>query len=134
MTYLPYILLALLVVFAFWPSRKFSVALTALVAAGIARLTVKPLILLFIQRERPYGGEFDSFPSGHALFFFALATVVYLHNKRWGLVFFAGAVLMGIARVWGGIHWPSDVVGGALMGILIGWLVDYCYARFCHKS
>lgn len=147
-SYIPYVLLAMLVAFAFWPVHRFRAAGIALVAAAIARLVVKPVILLFVHRARPYvalqtirniigpqtGEEYQSFPSGHALFFFALAMVVYRHDKRWGFAFFVGAILMGIGRVLGGIHWPSDVVGGALIGILVGWLVDLCYARFCHKS
>lgn len=144
-SYLQYVLLALLVLFAF---RRFRVAVIAGVAAVVARLVVKPIILLFVHRARPYvalqtvrniigpqtGEEYQSFPSGHALFFFALATVVYRHNKRWGWIFFIGATLMGVARVVGGIHWSTDILGGAVLGILVGLLVDTLYARFCHKS
>jgi undecaprenyl-diphosphatase len=143
-SYLAYVLAVLLAAFALW---HFRAALVAVVAAGIARLMVKPIVVLFVHRARPYianpsirniigpqtGEEYQSFPSGHALFFFALATVVYRHDKRWGWVFFAGATLMGIARVLGGIHWPTDILGGAALGILVGWLVDVIYARFCHK-
>lgn len=133
-SYSPYVLGVLTVVFAFWHRPNLRTVVLATLTAGVARLTLKPLILLFVHRARPYGTEFDSFPSGHALFFFAFATVVYRHDKRWGWMFFIGAALMGVARVVGDIHWPTDVLGGALIGILVGWLVDYCYARFCHKS
>jgi membrane-associated phospholipid phosphatase len=130
-SYSQYVLAVVLAVWALWHFRP---AVVSVVAAGVARLMVKPLVLLFVHRARPNGLEFDSFPSGHALFFFALATVVYRHEKRWGWVFFIGAVLMGIGRVLAGLHWPTDIVGGALIGILVGWLVDVLYARFCHKS
>jgi undecaprenyl-diphosphatase len=144
-SYLQYVLAALVAVFALW---HFRAAVVAVVAAGVARFAVKPFILLFIHRARPYvalqsvrniigpqtGEEYQSFPSGHALFFFALATVVYRHDRRWGWVFFIGATLMGIARVLGGIHWSTDILGGAILGILVGWLIGKLYARFCHKS
>lgn len=131
-SYLQYVLAALLAVFALWPPRKFRTAVVAVVAAGVARLAVKPFILLFVHRARPNGVEFDSFPSGHALFFFALATVVWRHDKRWGWVFFIGATLMGIARVLGGLHWPTDILGGAVLGIAVGWAIDSLYARLRH--
>lgn len=49
-----------------------------------------------------------SFPSGHAAPFFALAAAVFLANKKWGTVFFAGVILMGIGRVAAGVHYPKN--------------------------
>jgi membrane-associated phospholipid phosphatase len=132
-SYLPYALLALLGVFALW-RRHIILASVAVVAAGIARFTLKPFILLFVHRARPNGEGLDSFPSGHALFFFVIATIIYGHNKRWGVVFYVGATLMGIARVLDNMHWPTDIIGGALIGILVGLLVNHLYARLRHKS
>jgi undecaprenyl-diphosphatase len=129
-SYLPYLLAIPALVFAFLQRSNLRAVALATVTAGVARLTLKPLILLFVHRARPLGGELDSFPSGHALFFFAFAAVIYQHNKRWGWMFFAGATLMGIARVLGNIHWPTDVLGGALLGILVGLLAHRLYARF----
>ena len=145
---LQYVLGALLVVLVFWPIRPASPKTmsrgghirmfgAAFAAAIFARLVVKPLILLFVHRARPFitldgvrnligtdpGENLQSFPSGHAIFFFALATAVYRYDKRWGCIFFAGALLMGAARIIGGVHWPSDILGGALIGMLIGWLM-----------
>lgn len=136
-SYLPYVLGAAFVVAVLWPVRRWRMAAAGLVSAAVARGLLKPLILLFVHRPRPYvalstvrniigpqtGEEFQSFPSGHALFFFALATAVFLYDRRLGWWFFAGATLMGIARVVGGIHWPSDIVGGAVIGILTAWLM-----------
>ena len=61
-------------------------------------------------------GSYDAFPSGHAVFFAALATALYFFNRRWGGVYFLGALLIGLARVVIGIHWPFDVVAGWLIG------------------
>lgn len=135
-SYLQYALGALLIVLAFWPARRLRMLEAACGAAIIARLAIKPLILLFVHRARPFialdrvrnligtdaGENLQSFPSGHAIFFFALAMAVYRYDTRWGIVFFIGALLMGIARIIGGIHWPSDILGGALIGMLVGWL------------
>lgn len=143
-SYLQYVLIALLVVFAFWPARRFQTAYTAAIAAVIARYGVKSLLVTFIHRARPFvtldsvrnlipadiSENLQSFPSGHAVFFFALAMAVYRYNKRWGTLFFIGATLMGIARVIAGIHWPGDIVGGALIGRLVGWLTVQLVPQF----
>ena len=134
---LQYLLGVAFVVAVLWPARRYRMAIAALVSAAIARLALKPLIVALIARPRPYvalvnvhniigpqtGEEYQSFPSGHALFFFALAMAAYLYDRRLGWWFFAGATLMGIARVTGGIHWPSDILGGAIIGILTAWLL-----------
>lgn len=133
-SYLPYLLAIPALMFALLKRSNLRAVAIATVTAGVARLTLKPLILLFVHRARPFGGEFDSFPSGHALFFFAFATVIYRHDKRWGWMFFAGATLIGVARVLGNIHWTTDVLGGALLGILVGLLANHLYARFRHQS
>jgi undecaprenyl-diphosphatase len=71
----------------------------------------------------------QSFPSGHALFFFAIATVLFCFNKRVGVLAFIAAAVMAIARVYVGVHWPSDILGGAVIGMLTGWLAYAWYAR-----
>lgn len=135
-SYVPYLLAILLVIIALWPIRRYRMFFAAVLSGAIARLALKPLILVFIHRARPYialptahnvigpqlGEEFQSFPSGHAVFFFALAMAIFMYNRKWGWVFFAGATLMGLARIAGGIHWPSDILGGAIIGILTAWV------------
>ena len=63
-----------------------------------------------------------SFPSGHALAAFALAGVLW-HDRRarwWGIVV---ASLIGVSRILIGVHFPADVLAGACLGFLIGFLV-----------
>ncbi len=64
-----------------------------------------------------------SFPSGHAAFFFALSTAVYFYNKKWGVFFFIASSLLSIGRIMGGVHYPSDILGGAIIGVLCAYLV-----------
>ncbi len=134
--YLQYVLLACLVGVALWPPRRFKFLITAIAAAVVARLGVKTLIIAFVHRARPFvalpdvrtlitpdaGENLQSFPSGHAIFFFALAAVAYHYDRRLSAVLYAGALLMGIARVAAGVHWPSDILAGALLGMLVGWV------------
>ena len=105
----------------------FVILVTAISAWGIACI----LKILFAT-PRPYlsrpdifpmtlYGGMDSFPSGHATFFMALAVAVYRYHKKAGVLLFTGAFLIGAARVFGGIHFPIDVLAGWILGAGIGW-------------
>lgn len=59
-----------------------------------------------------------SFPSAHATLAFALAGSIALRNRRWGNVLLVLAALVAFGRVAAGVHYPSDVVGGTLVGLL----------------
>jgi undecaprenyl-diphosphatase len=64
----------------------------------------------------------NGLPSDHALVTFGLAGVVLWWRRTPGLVLLAVAVLIGIARVYVGVHWPGDIVAGAIVGLLTGGL------------
>jgi undecaprenyl-diphosphatase len=136
--YLQYFLGLFLLLFLALSKNKTKNALMALctiTAALLARFAVKGAILLVYLNPRPYadgiavrqlvatpGENFQSFPSGHALFFFAAAAAIYCYNKKLGLAFFAAAALISFARVFAGVHWPLDIIGGAILGTPTGWL------------
>ena len=60
-----------------------------------------------------------SFPSGHAAVTMALATAVYFYRKRLGELLFALAFVVGLARIYVGVHYPLDVGVGFLIGYLV---------------
>jgi undecaprenyl-diphosphatase len=64
-----------------------------------------------------------SFPSGHATFFMALAATIFLLHKKAGYIFISFAVLIGVARIVGGVHFPSDILGGFVLGALVALFV-----------
>lgn len=72
-------------------------------------------------------GSGRSFPSSHAVNNFAMATLFSFYYRRWAWAFFAWAAIIAISRVAVGVHYPSDVAGGALIGagvamaIIITW-------------
>lgn len=70
-----------------------------------------------------------SFPSGHASFFFGLSTVVFLYNKKIGLLFFTASFFISTARVYCGIHWPADIFAGALVGVFSGILLAKIFKK-----
>ena len=57
-----------------------------------------------------------SFPSAHAANIFGAATALTMFYRRWAGAFFAVAVCVGYSRVYVGVHYPSDVLGGAVLG------------------
>lgn len=145
--YFPYVVAGLFAVFAITRSqaRKERVLLfcEGAVAAFISRVAVEA-IRLFVHRPRPFVADSSivplfsetsfSFPSGHASFFFALSTVVYLYNKRLGLWFYAASATIGLARVAAGVHYPTDILGGAVLGIAVGWLIYRAFLYFHPKT
>ncbi|MDE3244336.1 MAG: phosphatase PAP2 family protein, partial [Nitrospirota bacterium] len=108
-------------------------------AHGVAALATQ-LLKHTIGRPRPrvsHEGEFqfepslvsgfDSFPSGHASASFAVATVLTRHFPRFGWFSYLGAALIACSRVWRGSHFPTDVVAGAIVGVLSGAWLAYSY-------
>ena len=67
-----------------------------------------------------------SFPSGHTSSAFALATSISLDHPKWFVVApaFVYASLVGYSRCYLGVHYPSDVIAGALLGSGSAWLSD----------
>jgi undecaprenyl-diphosphatase len=132
--YLGYVLVAFLFLLLFKNFKKYwRMLVLGLGAAIVARFGIVELIRFFCEKSRPFvennvnllltHSATSSFPSGHAAFFFALSTVVYLYNKKTGFLFLLASFLISVSRVFAGIHWPSDILAGALIGVIVGWLV-----------
>jgi len=116
---------------AYWRRMGYA-AIAAYGAAGVLSQVVKsfgdrprPPLLLHDVRLVVKPLFVHSFPSGHTTTAFAAAIVWAAFFPRWRWVFFAIAALVGLSRVYVGVHFPFDVVGGALLGTLIG----ICCAR-----
>ena len=54
-----------------------------------------------------------------------MAATIYLYNKKWGIGFFIAALLMNISRIVAGVHYPSDILGGMIVGVIVAYVVFY---------
>lgn len=61
----------------------------------------------------------NAFPSTHTAAIFAMAVTVWFYNRRLGAIYIGLATLVGVSRVWANVHWPIDIVGGAIIGTFI---------------
>jgi undecaprenyl-diphosphatase len=113
-------------------SSKLFLFLESVLALILGRGILAELIYFFYPTQRPFNvlnievfiNESGSgFPSGHATFLFALATIIFIWNKKYGLVYFILGFINGIARIAVGVHWPLDILGGIVIGILSGILI-----------
>lgn len=82
---------------------------------------------------KSHAGPTSSFYSNHTSNSFAFATYVTQFFPGAKFIVFPIAALTGFSRMYNGVHYPSDVVAGALIGSLIGWLVSLLARRVVQK-
>lgn len=112
-----------------------------LILAVVASVVITNILKYSINRPRPFvtysfiekvtSGGSPSFPSGHTSDAFVLATALSLAFPRpWVIILsFSWAVLMGYTRMGLGVHYPADVLVGALVGIFAAVVVYYVFRR-----
>jgi undecaprenyl-diphosphatase len=74
-----------------------------------------------------------SFPSSHAVNNFAAAMFFTYFYKHLKWILFSVASIMALSRIFVGVHYPSDVIGGALIGIAIGYILSITYEFILKK-
>ncbi|MFI6809247.1 phosphatase PAP2 family protein [Streptomyces luteogriseus] len=135
--------IVLLVVWCWWSVRRrgdenaastVAALVWAPLAAGMAVLVNVP-IRGFVERPRPFldhqglevlvQGKTDySFVSDHATIVMAMAVGLFVAHRRFGLVALVLALFGGFIRVYMGVHYPTDVVGGFALGTAVALLLS----------
>jgi undecaprenyl-diphosphatase len=138
--YFDYFLIFIVFLFLLKNFKKYWRPVVKTVSAGVlARLGFTEIIRFFYKRPRPFvenkvnllfnHSSSSSFPSGHAAFYFAVSIIIYSYNKKAGYLFFIASFLISLSRVFVGIHWPSDILGGAIVGIISGIIILKLFSK-----
>lgn len=133
-----FLVLLSLALMLYRPTRRFGTAM--LFGVAIGALFTNVFLKVAIARPRPYADESGifyqlwllvgqnvesdmSFPSGHTTAAFSTMTALFLMgNKKYSWTAFIFAFLMGLARIYLVVHYPSDVLGGIIVGFVAGCL------------
>lgn len=117
---------------AFKASKAGNLIFVTAIAFAI-ELTLQKTLKHLLKRERPFKTLHDvkflikppdkfSFPSGHTAGAFLMATVIGMFYGVFAFPVFVWAVFVGFSRVYNAVHYPSDVISGAILGVVSAWI------------
>ncbi|WP_346930672.1 phosphatase PAP2 family protein [Clostridium sp.] len=121
------------------------VGITSLLAISISTILTEGIIKHLVERIRPIIAypidnpliklpTSSSFPSGHTASSIAVAYVLSTYIKRYKFYFISLAVLIGFSRIYLYVHYFSDVLGGAVVGLISGILSVYIVRKISEKK
>lgn len=130
--YLVYVLLWFIILFK-GGKYRIAMAVSMILLITITDQVSSSLLKNLIERVRPCNALPDvhllagctgsfSFPSSHAVNNFAAAMFFgyFYRHLRW--ILFSVATIVALSRIFVGVHYPSDVIGGAMIGIILGYI------------
>ena len=128
-----WIILALILL-CFKKTRKTGICLGVVLIIG--EILGNQILKKLFERPRPYTVNPDvtlvidqltsfSFPSGHSRCAVECAVVIFANNKRWGIAAITVAVLTCLSRMYLYVHYPTDVLAGAALGVVDGLLAIF---------
>jgi undecaprenyl-diphosphatase len=115
-------------------------AAAAGISAGVA-LLIAQVVARLVERPRPFVADPGAvhlfahhaadpgFPSDHATAAFAIGVALLLRRRAWGIAVLLAAIVLAVGRVAMGIHYPSDVLAGALLGTVVALALHRPSAR-----
>lgn len=86
-----------------------------------------PQVAMLVAVPRDY-----SFPSGHTLAAFTAASVIFCVNRRAGVAAYLFAAFMGFSRLYLFVHYTTDILAGAALGCLVGFLTVFVFYKTGH--
>ncbi|WP_195573028.1 undecaprenyl-diphosphatase [Paenibacillus sp. 1001270B_150601_E10] len=113
----------------------FNSVLTAMLALGIGMFVIgpmidhpRPFVSLTVNQLITHDAD-PSFPSDHSTFAFSLAFAAFLIKRKIGSVLLVLAALTGIGRVFVGVHFPFDVMGGMVLALICAFIVHILHRQ-----
>ena len=106
-----------------------------LVIAKLSGLVIhdpRPFVVEHVKPLIAHAAD-NGFPSDHTLLTMAIASIVFVYNKKLGIVLFTIASLIGTARVLAQIHHPLDIIGATVIAIGTTTIVFFIEKRYFHK-
>jgi len=138
--YLIYVLVCSWAVFSFL-SKRIDLFLIPFLSGFFSRFVLTEIIYLFNRKERPpfilgfvpliKAPRRPSFPSGHASFFLSFSLVICYYRLELGLLFLVFGILIFLARVFAGVHWPLDIIGSFIVSIFSLGLILLFSSHLC---
>ena len=122
------------------------VGITAILSLFLGSLMTNVALKQIVARARPYEVIQDlqilierqsdfSFPSGHTCASFAAAVVMYqCLPRRYGVLCLILAILISFLRLYVGVHYPTDVLVGGVVGYFSAWLAIIIVRKGCHTK
>ncbi|WP_222983535.1 phosphatase PAP2 family protein [Flagellimonas meishanensis] len=145
-TWIPLFMLFIIILFQKFPNREATLRVWTALGLLIFVLSLTYITKISVARLRPNNTEEIntlirilhsptdySFFSGHASSSFSLTILMYLFLRKktiWALLFFVWPVLFALSRIYVGVHYPSDIIVGAMVGICCGVLFYKLYNKF----
>jgi undecaprenyl-diphosphatase len=132
--YLLYLLIIFLLLFAF-SIHNWNIFFYPLLSGLFAAFIINRIIYLFFKEHRPAELKTakilipvprnPSFPSSHASFLFGLSFYLFFFSIPLAVIFIICSCLVGIARVFCGVHWFHDILAGAFVGFVSSLIIYY---------
>jgi undecaprenyl-diphosphatase len=107
--------------------------------SACAALGISGIIAHFFYRDRPFithpvfqlikHPANASFPSDHATGAFVIAAAIWFFRKKDGSIWLFFAACIALSRIWTGVHYPSDVIAGALIGMISAFVIHRIFIK-----
>ncbi|MDE6519127.1 MAG: phosphatase PAP2 family protein [Ruminococcus sp.] len=120
-------------------------SITMLIGMIVGVLIGNFVVKNIVQRDRPCwiidienmliaNPKDFSFPSGHTMSSFIASTILFYYDKKLGIPSFAVALLIAFSRLYLYVHFPTDIIGGALLGVAIAVMTISTTNKYIFKK